>query len=490
MNLKINIENYKAIKSTEINLKKGLNILIGPNASGKTCILSAFKFIKDVLLRGSAQALAIAGGPKRVYRRRSKYIKFMVTYNYGDRIFRRRKCPFQLNWKFTIAQRGPEEIATIIDEKIDIIALCGNSSYTVFKISVNRKNSERPTIRIYLSNHTYFGKDLFSLWKYQYTRNNKQETKNLFIQQIRGLVKEAKKNSDRSFFPMFAKFDTAIENLFSNFVYMNEYNIIPDVARQATEQLQFAQMRPNGASVSEVIYALENKHYHKLERINRYEEFDYMIEYPQIFRYPYHIMPRGILRVGGRIKPYYRIRSGISGGAGRTRPLLEVSLENINRELSAAVRPLISVSAKTDSDTGRRFIIFKTDKEEFFPEEVSDGTIKWLCILVSVFVPYSRVYLLEEPENFLHPWMQQRLVNIMREQSKQHDTIFILTSHSSSILNAAMPDEIIIVTATKAGSVVKQIEDLQEIKRVLQESGFRLGDLWVSGVIGGVPAGE
>ena len=36
---KIHIENYKAIEKLDINLKPGLNLLIGDNGSGKTSVL-------------------------------------------------------------------------------------------------------------------------------------------------------------------------------------------------------------------------------------------------------------------------------------------------------------------------------------------------------------------------------------------------------------------------------------------------------------------
>ena len=170
--------------------------------------------------------------------------------------------------------------------------------------------------------------------------------------------------------------------------------------------------------------------------------------------------------------------------------MINTSLENINGEMAAAVKPIDSVSFRVDPSNGRRFVIFKAGEEVYYPEEVSDGTIKWLCILVSIFIPFSYVYLLEEPENFLHPWMQQRLIEIMRENSEKSDIIFLLASHSTTILNSANPEEILVVRSTNEGTKINEIEDKEEIKLALMESEFRLGDLWVSGAIGGVPHDE
>ena len=56
MELHINIRNFKSIKNTDLQLKKGVNILIGPNSSGKTCILLALKFIRDIFLEEIGRA--------------------------------------------------------------------------------------------------------------------------------------------------------------------------------------------------------------------------------------------------------------------------------------------------------------------------------------------------------------------------------------------------------------------------------------------------
>ena len=50
------------------------------------------------------------------------------------------------------------------------------------------------------------------------------------------------------------------------------------------------------------------------------------------------------------------------------------------------------------------------------------------------------------------------------------------------------PEEILVVTNGPSGTDLSSIADLHEVKKVLQESDFHLGDLWVSGAIGGVPS--
>lgn len=284
---------------------------------------------------------------------------------------------------------------------------------------------------------------------------------------ISEILKAAKPNGDRAFFPRFAAIDDRLAEASELFLNLNEYHILPDIARQAADQLPVVEMLPDGRNLGEVIYTLEQRNFHRLRSsTSAYESEGF-----------------------GRYRPYWPYRTFRLRSLAWERTDLRQVMTSINRELSSAVSPIESVSVQMDPTSGKRFVVFKAGKYRFYPEEVSDGTIKWLCILVSIYVPFSRAYLLEEPENFLHPWMQQKLITIMRDQASKNKTIFILTSHSATVLNAADIEEILLVKSARTGTVISPVQSREQIRRVLSESNFGLGDLWVSGAIGGVPVG-
>ncbi|MHC4405147.1 MAG: AAA family ATPase [Planctomycetota bacterium] len=468
----LQIENYKAIGSAEIELRPGLNILVGPNGSGKTCLLSSLKFVRDIFRVGAAQALARQGGALRVYRHNTSEMSFSITASYGHRTYQRRKIPCWLYWKIRLAQAGEERIATILNEEFQIYGYC-EETVLLFSVQVTRRNGKKAQIKRFLCMPSEFGRDLFSLWNAQFSDHNKVAIAERFGSKAPGHEFEAiRSEPDRSCFPALIHYDESISDIYSLFLYLNEYNIAPDLARSSTEQLPFARMLSNGASVSEVIDALENERYHKLEQAHFMEMEDTYGDAE-----PY--LPR---------RRYYYFRYEYRFHRGK-QPFAD-ALDNINKELAAAVRPITAVSVGIDPTNGKRFVVFKSDQDTFSPEEVSDGTIKWLCILVSLFVPFSHVYLLEEPENFLHPWMQQRLIALMREQAKSEKTVFFLSSHSATVLNGAFPEEILVVRHGDNGTEISQMDDIDTVKTVLSESDFHLGDLWVSGAIGGVPVDE
>ncbi|GAA4317197.1 AAA family ATPase [Compostibacter hankyongensis] len=462
MYINIEIENFKSIVSTKLELQKGLNILIGQNGAGKTCTLYSLKFIKDILTKGVGLAMARGGGPSRIYHRGKRKITFRIKLDYGERVINSRKRDTTCYWTLSVEQKGREKIATISYEGISIDCEIGGNIENVLNIEIDRKNVDKPISNFKL-NTTVAGKDILDIRRNRFDRKKEYLFENMRVH-IEGILAKLKKNGDKSLLSILWLEDRSLAKLFSFFSSLNEYNIIPERARQATEQLPYSKMESNGFGISEVIYALEKRNFHKLSIVNEiYDIDDY--EFP-IFR------------------DYY-FGSGFM--TRKDRKNIESAFGRINRELSAAVKPISNVSVKIDNSTGRRYVVFNTSKNTFYPDEVSDGTIKWLCIVTSIYVGFSNIYLLEEPENFLHPWMQQKLIQIMRDQAHESDTIFLLTSHSITLLNGCNPNEIRIVESTKDGTKIKSIEEEEEITGFLKNSDFRLGDLWVSGGIGAVP---
>lgn len=459
MDIEINIKNFKAINQTSLKLKSGVNILIGPNGSGKTCLLQALMFLSDIFLEGVGQAVAQNGGYKRVYHRGEDKISFRVMYNYGERIFRRRKCQYNLVWDIDIQQKGKDKIATIVRENLKLMAVKSEEEYSVFEVEVSRE-SKQQYYEIIFPSPQDCGKDLFSAWDNNYSKSDLIDK---YRSKLKTEFEEIKKNDNETFLKTFIHKDDRFRDLYKLFINLNEYNILPNVAREENEPLPFVEMLPNGKGLSNVIYALEKKNYQSITNSRSQYYFNFFRNY---------FYSRGFL------------------GFHRNHIKLDSALSSINTELSNAVHPINRVSVDINQTNGKRLVVFKTDSDKFYPEEVSDGTIKWLSLLVSIYVPFSDIYLLEEPENFLHPWMQQRLISIMREEASKNLTIFLITTHSPIILNQTELDEVIVVKSNGNGTTATNISSKDKIRSVLEESDFGLGDLWVSGAIGGVPGDE
>ncbi|MBD2415666.1 hypothetical protein FACHB389_31150 [Nostoc calcicola FACHB-389] len=467
MELKIRIKNIKSIKETYLHLKRGMNILIGPNGSGKTCTLFSLKFLRDIIVYGAAQAVARGGGKKRVYHRDEIFIEFEIVHDYGLRTYRRKKVPMSFRWYIRISQGGVDNLSIVSNEIFQIFVK--NNKRSILEVEIDRNRSLAKKYNYSFCPPNDFGRDLFKIWDVVFKGEDKNKISQKFNHELTNFLDAITKDSEQSLFSYFSSLDIEIEKVYVLLKGIDEYNIIPDIARSSVEQLPTAYMKPNGEGVADVIHSLEKKYFNKIERasLTTHGEVEF-VGYRRInslFRRPsslYYLLSR---------------RDGLS-----------TALDNIQKELAAAVSVIDNVTTTIDETNGKRYVLFKSGNQVFSPEEVSDGTIKWLCILVSIYVPISTIYLLEEPENFLHPWMQQKLISNMREQAKEKEIIYFLTSHSATVLNAAEPQEILVVTSSfEKGTTVKALSNRDEIEELLESSNFRLGDLWVSGMIEGVP---
>lgn len=466
MEIEVGINNFKSIKKTTLKLENGLNILVGPNGAGKSCIFSSLKFLKDIFDKGTAQALARAGGPKQVFRRGSKRIVISIEGDYGARIFKKTNNKHIFVWSVTIAQKGRDKLAEIIEEKFSIWAIKNDKKIKVFYLTKGFRKNDKAYVNVKLLRSMDWGFNLFSEWKEKYRSKNdvfQNFTKRLKYFGRRKFSK-ARVYSDYPFVRFLFTWDNELNSVFNSILSLNEYNIIPDIARRPSSQQPTAHMEPNGFGVAEVVNALETKQYFKIED------------------QPRNLSNKFIRFRNQDVASYIRRQK-------RLAKLKEV-LGKVEIELNAAVHLIDGVTTEMDPSTGNRYILFKSGKDRFNFAEISDGTVKWLCILISIFVPHSTIYLIEEPENFLHPWMQQRLISTMREQAKETNTIFLLTTHSTTILNSAHPEELRVVSCTRSGTKVKGLKKMSELKKFLASSEFNLGDLWISGAISGVPANE
>jgi len=123
-------------------------------------------------------------------------------------------------------------------------------------------------------------------------------------------------------------------------------------------------------------------------------------------------------------------------------------------------------------------------KDKFSFYQISDGTFRLLAYITALKTN-AQLLAFEEPENSIHPWLLELLVNVLKNSKKQ----IILTTYSSKLLDHVSVDDIIVIEKENNGSVCKRIstkEDLQKVKRLLDE-GTMLGEQWLSNVFGGVP---
>ena len=133
---------------------------------------------------------------------------------------------------------------------------------------------------------------------------------------------------------------------------------------------------------------------------------------------------------------------------------------------------------------GNTVQVFFTEGDYSIPAtRLSDGTLRYLCLLAILCDPEPPPLIcLEEPELGLHPDILPKVADLLRTASQR--TQLLVTTHSD-ILVDAMTDtpEVVVVCSKEQGQTNMQRLNADDLSEWLKK--YRLGDLWISGEIGG-----
>lgn len=114
---------------------------------------------------------------------------------------------------------------------------------------------------------------------------------------------------------------------------------------------------------------------------------------------------------------------------------------------------------------------------------LSDGTLRYLCLLAVLLHPTPPpVVVIEEPEQGLHPEAVMEIGRLLVSASER--TQIIVTTHSRMLLDAMTANpEAVVVCQHHEGSTDFQRLSADDLSHWLER--FSLGELWVSGELGG-----
>ncbi len=127
-------------------------------------------------------------------------------------------------------------------------------------------------------------------------------------------------------------------------------------------------------------------------------------------------------------------------------------------------------------------IRFKLADEKTIPAaQASDGLLIILGYLTQLHLPNPpRVFMIEEPENGIHPERVREIIGLLRKLIKNHpNTQILMTTHSPYLLDEFQPEEVTLCSKATDGSVsVRRLSDIPDVKRQLDV--FRLGEIWTA----------
>jgi len=141
------------------------------------------------------------------------------------------------------------------------------------------------------------------------------------------------------------------------------------------------------------------------------------------------------------------------------------------------------MTTKTESNTIQIFFHEKGLRQPISATRLSDGTLRYLCLLTILCHPNPpSLICLEEPELGLHPDILPTIASLLQECAAR--TQLIVTTHSDVIVDALTdtPESLIVCERDEMGTHLKRLSQ-RELAVWLKE--YSLGQLWRSGEIGG-----
>lgn len=197
----------------------------------------------------------------------------------------------------------------------------------------------------------------------------------------------------------------------------------------------------------------------------------------------------------------YKEKTMSSSGAGIANSLTKILFDNRDRfvELEKRFTELVpNISRiKLDQDDKRETLLSLVDRYSDYAvpaSEASDGTLRILAFLTALYdVSQPSLICFEEPENGIHPWLLNRLMQLLQAVSTEgingKPSQIIITTHSPVLLNYVLPEQIRAVELDEKGQTKISALPLESkrFQAAMDAYDGELGELWFTNIFGGNP---
>ena len=140
----------------------------------------------------------------------------------------------------------------------------------------------------------------------------------------------------------------------------------------------------------------------------------------------------------------------------------------------------------TASDSRSRLVALLTEKydESFALPSVffSEGTISVIALIIVLFFEEKSVVVIEEPERYVHPSLLAKLVELMKDASRNKQVI--ITTHSPEIVKHAGVENLLLVQRDKEGFTTASRPEASDDVRLFLQNEIGLDDLFIDNLLG------
>jgi predicted ATPase len=452
---RIEVDGFKSLSNFTLNFFPGLNILVGPNGSGKTNIVSFFEFLAQLMETDASEATSRVGGVGAIFRRvsGSEYEKRIEAHLVGcvmsPREFVRRtkdepESASYYIYDYSFSLLFPATRDAVLFEK-QRLRLRRSSIFATevpqdgkwgVDIQVTLEGNSGPVAKI-----RAFDDALLNLRYYPVQRSAKADAR----QEVESVISRMLA-ANISIVTVVSRYAPEMWAMSSDISGGQIYNIVPSRVKMAEDSAKPPGIARDGSGLAATLYALQ--------RTMQAHEFE------------------------GWVQTEWHRRQTFS-------PAALTQLKAYLQLVNTSVEDIDVWNDRWDNQLRVSFKICSGDYRASIPMALmSDGTLKWVALVTAALTAPS-VFSIEEPENYLHPQMQGQIVNILREIlfRAESNRFTLMTTHSETLLNHCRPEELIIVSMTDGKSVAKRSSNAADISDEISRTGFGLGYYFVTNAL-------
>lgn len=441
----VSVSNFKTFNDLNVPLTD-LNIIIGPNASGKSNFIQVFRFFKDIAVYGLENAISLQGGSEFLLNSKNKTedtLAFRIiieSLNVGIPILSREEIT-SIDDSKPIFDRADRLLFEKIDYQFKLKFYGGDGKYEIIedklvctiRYSCAKKNDGHFEKGIFKNSA---GSDRVSLGTFEHISTYRE-----------GKVHVEIKNNTFDISP----YKERIIQLY----HRPDQSILPKQLMVETE--------PN------ICLFLLKGAFRGIKVID--------------------IDPK-LSKKGMSITGKKELEEDGSNLAIIIRDLMKD--QDKKRDFLNIVKDLLpfvdNFDVKKDSGKTMYFKMKETYNSEYWPSHfLSDGTINIIALIIVLYFEDMDVLILEEPERNVHPMLISKIVGMLNEIAKSNEILkkkqIILTTHNPEFVKNTDLSDLLLVTRDKEGSskLSKPLE-IETVKAFL-ESDLGIEELYVRNLL-------
>ena len=420
------IDGFKSLENCQFNLTPGLNVLVGENDTGKSNILSGLEFSSYIVTSGLNEIpkkLGVEGWENLLCLSRDEKEIHLILNGENQTACRNIKFPPKVNSDsldrfIKLNTKYQYQCKIQFSPQGSIPA---RFIYQSIELDFNLEGKEEYTPSRFV---VCYENDTLELKECHMTSIKKHISPkfDLDLQSPREVFEQAVRNSllanlQQQLYP--------IRNIIQELTFCRAFEIRPNIVRLDSKNVLESEIQYDGRGLSAVFLNLKEK---------KPKLFDFIVE-------EIKLLSNHLLDIG-------------------------VSYNEINKEIEIFAK-------KSSSNTEETF--------EIIPFHfLSDGVLKWVTMVV-ITVLSEKSLIIDEPENFLYPEIQQEFVTFVRDILLQKMHLGIITSHSNMLIDVLEPEEIIAVKFENGRTTANRVKDLDKFRDDMKKAEVGLGWYFQSG---------